>query len=516
MASIFKRRGSGCWLIVYFDASGRRRQKSSRTTDKRTAERIAAKLEADEALRRTGVIDAKSERLATAAHRPIQELLDEYLDHCTHAGQVADHLLCKRAHLEGLLDVTGCSRLRDVDAPTVEKYLRHLLAKGKAPRTANLCRSAVLAFMNWCQESGFVGEHGLQRLPIQETAGKRRRVRRGLSSDELQRLLQAAKHRDAKNSDRWSSRAAVYCAAAFTGLRRNELANLRWEDVDLELQVIRIRAEIAKSRQAAILPLHQVVVDALRAIKPADAKPLERVFRTMPTAKTFALDLQRAGIPKRDDSGRVVDLHALRTTLATELARQGVAPQVAQRLMRHSDYRITMEHYVTLGLDEAKTALGKLPVSTQKSGQAEAAGVHQTDQSGDSPVSRNDSTRQQNCQQSGHDTVRSEATPCVTTAATERGDTECNSVAGTELCDLVRRDASADVNTPGRNRTCNHQIRSLVLYPIELRARRGAGSAAAPLRASGLSFSDARRSPARRAGGGGRAQTRALCGRSAW
>ena len=34
---------------------------------------------------------------------------------------------------------------------------------------------------------------------------------------------------------------------------------------------------------------------------------------------------------------------------------------------------------------------------------------------------------------------------------------------------------AADINggTPGRNRTCNPQIRSLMLYPIELRAREG-------------------------------------------
>jgi len=37
-------------------------------------------------------------------------------------------------------------------------------------------------------------------------------------------------------------RAAIYLTAAFTGLRRGELLALRWPDVDLEGQAIRVRA----------------------------------------------------------------------------------------------------------------------------------------------------------------------------------------------------------------------------------------------------------------------------------
>jgi hypothetical protein len=43
-------------------------------------------------------------------------------------------------------------------------------------------------------------------------------------------------------------------------------------------------------------------------------------------------------IVTEDDEGRVIDLHALRTTLGTQLARSGIAPQIAQRIMRHAEY----------------------------------------------------------------------------------------------------------------------------------------------------------------------------------
>ena len=62
-----------------------------------------------------------------------------------------------------------------------------------------------------------------------------------------------------------------------------------------------------------------------------------------------------------DDDGRVIDLHALRTTLGTRLARAGVAPQIAQRIMRHGDYQTTLTHYTVLGLTDTAPAVGALP-----------------------------------------------------------------------------------------------------------------------------------------------------------
>ena len=62
-----------------------------------------------------------------------------------------------------------------------------------------------------------------------------------------------------------------------------------------------------------------------------------------------------------DQEGRVIDLHAMRTTLGTNLARAGVAPQIAQRIMRHGDYKTTLKHYTVLGLADTSAAVSRLP-----------------------------------------------------------------------------------------------------------------------------------------------------------
>ena len=53
--------------------------------------------------------------------------------------------------------------------------------------------------------------------------------------------------------------------------------------------------------------------------------------------RIFDRDLKLAGIPKRDDRGRTLDVHALRTTFGTLLSQGGVALRTAQAAMRHSD-----------------------------------------------------------------------------------------------------------------------------------------------------------------------------------
>ncbi len=77
--------------------------------------------------------------------------------------------------------------------------------------------------------------------------------------------------------------------------------------------------------------------------------------------RVFDADLAAAGIAKTDRQGRTLDVHCLRHTFATLLARSGVSPSVAQKLMRHSDIRLTMNIYTHLDLSDTAGAVAALP-----------------------------------------------------------------------------------------------------------------------------------------------------------
>lgn len=73
--------------------------------------------------------------------------------------------------------------------------------------------------------------------------------------------------------------------------------------------------------------------------------------------RVFDRDLAAASIPRHDERDRVVDLHALRHTFGTHLARAGVA----MAAMRHSSLELTMNVSTDPALLDVAGAVEALP-----------------------------------------------------------------------------------------------------------------------------------------------------------
>ena len=86
-------------------------------------------------------------------------------------------------------------------------------------------------------------------------------------------------------------------------------------------------------------------------------------------------DLKRAEIPKRDERGRTVDVHAMRHTFGTLLSKGGVAPRTAQAAMRHSSIDLTMNVYTDPKLLDVAGAMEALPALPLSAGPQTTANV---------------------------------------------------------------------------------------------------------------------------------------------
>ena len=79
--------------------------------------------------------------------------------------------------------------------------------------------------------------------------------------------------------------------------------------------------------------------------------------------------LKLAGIARLDETGRKIDLHALRGTFATRLARNGIALTVTQKLLGHADPKLTAKAYTKLEVADARMAIQSLaPAPTDGGG----------------------------------------------------------------------------------------------------------------------------------------------------
>jgi len=177
-------------------------------------------------------------------------------------------------------------------------------------------------------------------------------------------------------------RALIYKTLVLTGLRKGELASLTVGQLDLDGPVAYAILNPAdeKNRQGSNIPLRADVAteltswleERLREMqnaahkmgKPTPARlPASTPLLRIPSGLTRILDrdLAAAGIPKRDERNRVVDVHALRVTFGTHLCAAGVPLRTAQAAMRHSKPELTANIYTDPKLLDVAGAIDALP-----------------------------------------------------------------------------------------------------------------------------------------------------------
>lgn len=121
--SLYRKTPSGPWIATYWDHSGKRREHSTRTTDRQTADRILTKLVADDALRRDLVIDPRDDRFAKEGRRALTDHAAAYITHCRHAGQDEYHVGQKNSQLVAMITGSKATRLSDLTADALELHL---------------------------------------------------------------------------------------------------------------------------------------------------------------------------------------------------------------------------------------------------------------------------------------------------------------------------------------------------------------------------------------------------------
>ena len=77
--------------------------------------------------------------------------------------------------------------------------------------------------------------------------------------------------------------------------------------------------------------------------------------------KILDRDLAVAGIAKKDERGRSIDVHALRHTFCTWGQEAGITPRELQAAMRHKKADLTHSTYTHLDESKSRRALDKLP-----------------------------------------------------------------------------------------------------------------------------------------------------------
>ncbi len=400
---------SSTWYAKYRDGNNHVVEVPTGCRDETAARQVLADLERKAERVRAGLITSSEARTAEHLTAPIAEHFDAYLNALAAAGSVPLHRHNTRTYLDRLAAACGFRRLGDLKREALERWLAEEAKAGRSARSRNTHRAAIVAFANWCADPtvGRLPANPFKGVAKADEKADRRRQRRAMTADELGRLLDVARRRPlldamtvrrgkrkgeavaelrpatrAKLDALGRERALTYKTLVLTGLRRNELASLTVGQLRLDGPTAYVELDAAdeKSREGNVVPIRADLADDIRAWladKLADARkaalrsgepvparlPADTPLFTVPDGlvRILARDLKAAKIPKRDDRGRTLDVHALRTTFGTLLSKGGVPLRTAQAAMRHSDPSLTANVYTDPRLLDVHGALDSLP-----------------------------------------------------------------------------------------------------------------------------------------------------------
>jgi integrase len=256
----------------------------------------------------------------------------------------------------------------------IQGWSKKRLKAGLSPHTVNRDTVALKAMLSKAVEWNFLDKSPLAKMK-RTKAEDNSRVRY-LSPDEEKRLFEALDKREEKkrtersNHNDWRKKRGlvplhyilesefaghlkpIVMLAINTGLRRGELFNLEWRDIDFLHNKLTVRAAATKSAKVRHIPLNSVARDTLKRWQkqPSDSGLI------FPGKEDNRLNNISTAWGTLISDAKIEDFtfHDLRHCFATKVLKCGADIVTVSKLLGHTDLKMTLRYsHVT---DETLTA----------------------------------------------------------------------------------------------------------------------------------------------------------------
>jgi site-specific recombinase XerD len=352
MASIRRRKERGNrFELHYVDVDGRRYRIDTGTPDKKIANLWKQKAEELLSQAKLGIIEkvGRVDINAVAGRERKEPTLtltafkDKYLERCRNDLELSPKSLAlNRLSLQSLADAVGNKAISELTDEDVVTWKQTMVKQGKTKATAAIYFRHLRAAFNRAVKWSYISSNPI--LLVQEPKQDVPLKDKDMSCEDVQRMLKAME----EAGDHQFRKYVLFLL--YTGCRRNEIIPLKWEDIDLEQQTIKIYAE--KTRQRLEIPISKAL---MRVIQGMEIKKRGFVFQTdstsrgarnkkQPWSKDYATHhfkeyVKVLGLPNH------YTLHSLRHTFTTQLRRKGVPLDIICKLLGHSSPLVTAENY---------------------------------------------------------------------------------------------------------------------------------------------------------------------------
>ena len=250
-----------------------------------------------------------------------------------------------RGMIKRLKNFFGNCLLSNFDSFAIEKYRTKRKNDGKKPATINKEVGILRRMFNIAIDNGWMRKNPALKCAVKPMFVENTE-KKILTIDEEKRLLSACK------DDCEYIKPIIICAL-HTGMRKSEILNLKWQNVDLNNRLITILVQ--KNRKKSYLPISDTLAEELNKLY--ILKTSDYVFVNPLTNKpyvnirnTYTKVLKQAKITN-------FNFHSLRHTACTRMLEKGVEIDVVKEIMRHSNISITLEVYNHINQDRKIEAI---------------------------------------------------------------------------------------------------------------------------------------------------------------
>jgi integrase len=218
-------------------------------------------------------------------------------------------------------------RIQDITRRDVIAMADAIEARG-APIMANRTLQAVRTFFNWCKSKDIIATSPCDGV---KPPGEQQHRDRVLGDDELLAVWNAC------DVVKWPYGHQVRLFI-LTGCRRDEIADLRWSEVDLEERVLRLPRERVKNDRAHEVPLSNTALAVLERMprsKNGFVFPSEMVDSS---SRAFSRAKRRFDAAIMAATGEAIPhwtFHDIRRTVASGMARLGINLPVIEKVLNH-------------------------------------------------------------------------------------------------------------------------------------------------------------------------------------
>jgi integrase len=319
--------GRKIFLVQYRPAGDRRNPRKYTIGEYGQVTPHQARVEAQRILaERAAGRDPQAERQAKRrriSSERVQDLVTEFL--ARHAAQNRTAGETARIFKREVLPIWGNRLLGEVRKRDIIALIDAVRERG-SPVMANRVLAAVRKFFNWCISRGL--------LDVSPCAGvgapTRERARHRMLSDaELQAVLRAAQQIGHPFG-------TIVQMLALTAQRRDEVGRLSWDQLDLEKAIWALPPEHAKNGKPHLVHLSEPAILILASTPRVGDLVFSRDGKTL--FQGFSKAKERL-----DRLSGVNDwtLHDLRRTVVSGMARLGIAPHVADKILNHQSGTIS-------------------------------------------------------------------------------------------------------------------------------------------------------------------------------